>query len=160
LEDYMKEGDVVQIAHVVKDMDAAMKHYHETLPVSEWSVYTLEPPLLRESIVYGKPSDHTYKIALAWANNVQFELIQPLTGRSIYDEFLETHGEGLHHVKFYYPDCQKALKEYEAKGYKVIQSGKIDEDEFYYLDTDKTMGVVVEVGNNGKIRDPEVVYPS
>ena len=36
----------------------------------------------------------------------------------------------------------------------MIQSGKYDEDEFYYLDTEKTLGVVVELGNNGKIRAP------
>lgn len=156
----MKEGDIVQIAHTVRDLEAAMKYYYETLPIGQWSIYTLEPPLLRESVVYGEPSDHTYRIALSWTNNIQFELIQPLTGRSIYDDFLETHGEGLHHVKFYYPDCQKAIAEYEAKGYKVIQSGKIDEDEFYYLNTDTTMGVIVELGNSGRIRDPEAVYPA
>ena len=156
----MKDGDIIQIAHVVKDLDGAMKHFWEVFGIGPWDVYTFAPPALRESMVYGKPSDHTYKLAVAWVGDVQVELMQPLTGRSLYDEFLEKKGEGLHHVKLYYKDCEQALKDFEAKGIKIIQSGKFDEDEFYYLDTEDLVGVVYEIGNNGKIREPERVYPS
>ena len=30
----------------------------------------------------------------------QIELIQPLEGRSIYSDFLQAHGPGLHHIRF------------------------------------------------------------
>lgn len=155
----MKPKDIVQIAHVVRDMDAAMEHYWKTLGIGPWDVYTLEPPLLYDSFVHGKPSDHTYRLALAWRNEVQMELVQPLTGKSIYDDFLKEHGEGLHHIKFYYPDCAGAIAEFSQQGIAVTQSGKIDEDEFYYLDTEKNLGIVVEIGNCGKIRKAEEVYP-
>jgi 4-hydroxyphenylpyruvate dioxygenase-like putative hemolysin len=155
----MKDGDVIQVAHVVKDIDAAMKHFWEIFKIGRWDVYTFAPPVLRESMVRGEPSDHTYKLAVAWIGDVQLELMQPLTGHSLYDEFLEKKGEGLHHVKLYYSDCQKALREFEEKGIKVIQSGKFDEDEFYYLDTVDAVGVIYEIGNNGKIREPERRFP-
>ena len=156
----MKDGDVIQVAYVVKDLDAAMKKYWEIFKIGPWDVYTFAPPALRESMVHGKPSDHTYRLAVTWINGVQLELMQPLTGRSLYDEFLEEKGEGLHHIKFYYKDCQKILAEYKAKGINVIQSGKFDDDEFYYLDTKETFGTIYEVGNNGKIRTPERKYPA
>ena len=63
--------------------------------------------------------------------------MQPISGRSIYDEHLDAKGEGFHHVKLYYKDCAKAVEEYAKRGYPVIQCGKIDEDEHYYLDTEK-----------------------
>ena len=156
----MNKGDIIQLAHVGRDMDAAMAHYWNTLGIGPWSVYTLEAPLLYDSIVRGAPSDHTYRLALAWRGPVQMELVQPLSGRSIYDDFLESHGEGLHHLKLYYPDCRTALATFAAKGIDVIQSGKIDKDEFYYLDTEQSLGVVVEIGNNGTIREPEATYPA
>ncbi|MGE5605558.1 MAG: VOC family protein [Bacteroidota bacterium] len=156
----MKDGDVIQVAYVVKDLDAAMKKYWEIFKIGPWDVYTFAPPALRESMVRGKLSNHTYRLAVTWINGVQLELMQPLTGRSIYDEFLEEKGEGLHHIKFYYKDCQKILAEFKAKGIDVIQSGKFDEDEFYYLDTKETFGTIYEVGNNGKIRNPERKYPA
>ena len=155
----MKNGDTIQIAHVVRDIEAAMQAYYDGMAIGPWSVYELKPPLLSESSVYGKPSDHTYLLALATHRNMQYELIQPLTGRSIYDDFLDRHGEGLHHVKFYFDDCTSAIADFAKKGFSVIQSGRIDEDEFYYLDTDKAMGLIVELGNAGKIRPPERIFP-
>jgi methylmalonyl-CoA/ethylmalonyl-CoA epimerase len=156
----VQNGDTIQIAHVVQDIDKAMNYYYEGMGIGPWNVYELKQPLLRESYVHGRPSNHTYMLSLAMHNNMQYELIQPLTGRSIYDDFLEMHGEGLHHVKLYFDDCTAAITDFAKKGFSVIQSGKIDEDEFYYLDTDKTLGVIVELGNAGKIRPPERVFPA
>ena len=156
----MKEGDIIQVAHVVRDIDMAMKHYWETFGIGPWDIYTFAPPAVRDSMVRGKPSTHTYLLAVTWPGTVQLELMQPLTGRSIYDECLETRGEGLHHMKLYYPDCQAALERFRAMGIAVIQSGKIDADEFYYLDTEAALGYVIEIGNNGKIREPERRYPA
>ncbi len=155
----MKEGDIIQIAHVVRDIDRAMKAYWDHFGVGPWDVYTFGPPAMRESMVRGKPSSHAYLLALAWRGGAQFELMQPLSGRSIYDEFLETKGEGLHHVKLYFPDCAAALTRFRQRGITVIQSGKYGTDEFYYLDTERLLGYVIEVGNNGQIGDPERRYP-
>jgi len=153
-------GEIVQIAHVVWNIDKKIEFYWNTLGIGPWEIYTLKPPLLRESLVNGISSDHTYIIALAKRENLQFELIQPLTGKSIYDDFLKIKGEGLHHIKFYHDDCQKAIEEYKKKGFKVIQSGKIDDDEFYYLNTYPKLDYVIELGNNGTIREPERVFPN
>jgi 4-hydroxyphenylpyruvate dioxygenase-like putative hemolysin len=156
----MKDGDLIQVAYVVRNLEEAMNFFSQTMKVGPWAIYTFAPPAFCNAVVRGKPSDHTFRIALAEAGPVQIELIQPLTGRSVYDEHLEKRGEGLHHVKFYYADCQKALQEFAAKGISVIQSGKFDEDEHYYLDTEKYSGILVEIGNNGKMRPPERWFPS
>jgi 4-hydroxyphenylpyruvate dioxygenase-like putative hemolysin len=157
----MKDGDVIQVAHVVRDIDQAMKRYWDTFGLGPWSVYQFKPPEVRESMVHGRPSDFTYLVAVTdFRGGVQLELMQPLTGRSIYDEHLERKGEGLHHVKLYYADCQAALARYRALGIQVIQSGKYDEDEFYFLDTERDFGSVIEVGNAGKLRAPWRRYPA
>ena len=41
----------------------------------------------------------------------------------------------------------------------MIQSGRFDEDEHYYLDTEKDYGYIVELGNAGRIQPPERRYP-
>jgi len=156
----MKEGDVIQIAHVVRDLDASLRYYWDTFRIGPWDVYTFAPPAVRDSMVRGRPSVPTYLLAVTWRAEMQLELMQPLTGRSIYDEHLEKKGEGLHHLKLYFPDCHAALEGFRARGIAVIQSGKIDADEFYYLDTEDKLGYIVEVGNNGKIRAPERRFPS
>lgn len=156
----MRDGDIIQVAHLVRDIRKTMKHWWEDFGVGPWNVYTFGPGTVRESRVRGKPSDHLYLLALAWSRDLQYELIQPVTGRSIYDEHLERKGEGIHHIKLYFKDCKAAIARYAATGIEVIQSGKIDEDEFYYLDTEPSLGTVIELGNNGRIRDPEWRFPS
>ena len=86
--------------------------------------------------------------------------MQPTGGYCIYDEFLEAHGEGLHHIKMYYADCEKAVADFTARGYPVMQSGRYDDDEHYYLDTEKDFGYVIELGNAGKMRPGIRRYPA
>ena len=150
---------IAQIAHVVKDIDEAMKKYHEILGIGPWSVYTFAPPALRECTYMGKPSDATWVLALAWVGDTQLELMQPLTGENVYTRFLAKKGEGIHHIKEWVDDCAATIEEYRKRGINVIQSGKYDEDEFYYLDTESELGILYEIGNNGKIRAPERTYP-
>jgi hypothetical protein len=153
------ERKIVQIAQVVRDIDKTMKKYHEILSIGPWAVYTFAPPVLRDCTYRGRASNATWVLALAWVGDTQLELMQPLSGESVYTRFLEKKGEGIHHIKEWVDDCAAALEQYRKKGIGVIQSGKYDEDEFYYLDTEPALGILYEIGNNGRIREPERVFP-
>ena len=154
-----QEGATMQVAMIVRDLDAALA-LHARSGIGPWVIYEFGPKKVVDYIYRGKPATHTCLIAVAWSGDTQLELIQPLTGYSIYDEHLERHGEGLHHIKLFHADCQKALAGYAKRGYPVIQSGRFDEDEHYYLETEKDFGYIVELGNAGRIPPPERSYPA
>jgi hypothetical protein len=155
-----QEGATMQVAIVVNDLDGAMKRHWEVFKIGPWDIYTFTPRKLTNYIYRGRPAKHTCLIAVTWTGDTQLELIQPLTGYSIYDEHLEKHGEGLHHIKLYYSDCQSAVADFTRRGYPVLQSVRIDDDEHYYLDTEKDYRYIVEVGNAGRIRPAERRYPA
>ena len=154
-----QEGATMQVAMVVRDLDAAMKHHSETCKIGPWDIYQFEPGKVENYTYRGKPATHSCLIAIAWSGDTQLELIQPLTGYSIYDEHLEQRGDGLHHIKLYYKDCKKAAADFTGRGYPVIQSGRFDEDEHYYLDTQKDYGYIIELGNAGRIPPADRRYP-
>jgi methylmalonyl-CoA/ethylmalonyl-CoA epimerase len=156
----MQEGSVMQLAYIVRDLDAAMRRHWEVSGFGPWDIYEFKAPKVKDYIYRGKPAAHTCLIAVTWSDKVQLELIQPVSGRSIYDEHLETRGEGFHHIKLFYADCAKAVADYARRGYSVTQSGKFDDDEHYYLDTEKDLGYIIELGNAGKIRAAERRYPA
>ena len=156
----MKEGSVIQVAYVVRDLDAAMNRHWEVCGIGPWHVYEFSAPKVRDYMYRGKPATHSCLIAVTKGDWPQVELMQPVSGRSIYDEFLETKGEGLHHIKIYHADCAKAVAEYAKRGYGVIQSGRFDLDEHYYLDTENDFGYIIELGNAGRIPGPDRRYPS
>jgi methylmalonyl-CoA/ethylmalonyl-CoA epimerase len=155
-----KEGATMQVAHIVRDLDQAMKRHWENFGLGPWDIYTFDPSKVRDYIYRGKPATHSCLIAVTWSGDTQLELIQPLEGYSIYNEHLDRHGEGMHHIKLYYADCKKAVEDFSRRGYPVLQSGRFDNDEHYYLDTEKDFSYIIELGNAGRIREGERRYPA
>jgi methylmalonyl-CoA/ethylmalonyl-CoA epimerase len=48
-----------------------------------------------------KPVTEPFKflIGLSWVGDMQLEIIQPVYGPTIYEAFIEKHGEGRHHIE-------------------------------------------------------------
>ncbi len=157
----MKDGDICQIAQVVTDLDEAMRVLYEDFGIGPWEVHSYGPKTVSNYTYRGKVNTQTFALAVTRVQGVQYELMQPLDGYSIYNEFLEETGGkgGLQHIKLYYKDCQTQLKKLKKLGYEVIQSGAIGTDEFYYLSTQEKVGIVIEIGNAGKIPEPIRRYP-
>jgi hypothetical protein len=93
-----------------------------------------------------------------------FELIQPVSGPSIYQEFLDSHGEGVQHIacmKHSYDDSSLVREHWHANGAEVLMSGRIGESiEFYYLDTAPMLKFVLESGSGHAIDlKPTRMYP-
>ena len=54
----------------------------------------------------GRVSPFSFRVALATVGGGTFELITPHSGRSVYEEHLETHGEGFHHTCLVYSSLE------------------------------------------------------
>jgi len=153
-----------QIAVVVRDVDAAMKQYWELLGIGPWDVRHFTPDRVREFQVDGQAvtEDFDFICAVTWVGDLEFEMIQPIKGPNIYWRFLDEHGEGLHHIKDVMPDSEipAALEHFRGAGVPVMQTGWIDGDVHYYLDTAHLLGLVYEIGNGGPIGPPDRRYPA
>ena len=153
-----------QIALVVRDVYRAMDHWSTLLGVGPWDVRHFTPETVRGFHVDGREveEDFDFICAVTWVGEVEMELIQPITGPNIYWRHLEEHGEGLHHIKDVMPDEEipGVLQHFEQQGISVLQTGWIDDDVHYYLDTKDQLGLVFEVGNGGRIGPPPERYPA
>lgn len=153
-----------QVAVVVRDVDKAMEQYWDVLGIGPWDVRHFTPEKVRDFYVDGHHITEGFEFicAVCWVGDVEFELIQPVKGPNIYWRFLEEKGEGLHHIKEIVEDerIPQVLEEFKAKGADVMQTGWIDNDVHYYLNTEKLLGFIYEVGNGGKIGAPDRRYPA
>lgn len=157
----VKFTEISQVAVVVKDLKKTIENYWRMLGLGPWSIYTFAPPDLKEMMLHGKPTSYSMRFAETTVGSVIIEVIEPLEGPSIYRQFLEQKGGGPHHIACYkMPDVQEALTNFKKMGIEILQSGKFDEVEFYYLDTERTLGVITEIVKDGKIRPPEAWYPA
>jgi hypothetical protein len=128
------QGPIIQTAWVVPDVAATEAHLTSLTGVTGWT----RLPDIRfgpDTCTYrSAPADFVAHISMTYVGDMQLELIQPVSGESIYTEFLERTGGGLHHLCWEVDDLDKALA--EATGIPVVQTGDMAGGaiRFAYLD--------------------------
>ena len=119
----LTSGAVFQLCWVVADIDAAERHLTEHFGVAKWLripdvAFTPETATLR-----GEPADYVIHVSLGYAGRQQLELIQPVSGNSLYAEHLADRGPGLHHVAWVPDDFDATVAEAGRRGMAVTQRG-------------------------------------
>jgi hypothetical protein len=89
---------VRQFCTVVDDFDATVRHLVDDLGLGPFKCWNFGPPQLFETTFRGRPARWTMKLGLTWLDDVQWEVIQPVDGASLYREHLDAHGPGVQHI--------------------------------------------------------------
>jgi methylmalonyl-CoA/ethylmalonyl-CoA epimerase len=136
--------NIFQIGIVVPDIHKGMAFFKESLGVPEFLF--IEKPELQDETYLGKPAPLRLHLAFGWGGDTQVELIQPIAGVSTYSKFLEHNPTGgMHHYGIEVADYGQAVKDMEARGLKLVQSGRHNETRFGYFDTTAVIGTLTEV---------------
>ena len=126
---------VDQISFAVKDIDKV---------IEAWSaLYGIGPWTFREgggTDAKGRP--WKIRMAFAYLGPVQIELVQCTEGRIFQSRFLDTWGEGLHHVGFYVDDVDAEVSKLVAQGAKLLAHTP---GRFAYFETGGPGGVIFEL---------------
>ena len=138
---------VIQIAIVVKDIEASSKRWAEMLGMPVPEIRTTRPGHEVKEIYRGKPSEGQVKLTFFNLGQVVLELLEPVSGGTSWQEFLDTKGEGVQHIGFNVEDHVKTSQELEKAGYPIFHQGRYDSDDgtYIYHDTQDALGVVVEL---------------
>ena len=153
--------ETLQVAIVVRDLDAAMRTYVHEYGIGPWEIYEFNPETVTDMVKDDRPAEYAMRIALTRVGAVMWELIEPLDDASIYAEFLAEKGEGVHHVGVGVRSYRETLDAMRAKGHSVLQGGVYNGVEFAYLSTDRDLGVITEIFDwpPGLTQEPDAVYP-
>jgi catechol 2,3-dioxygenase-like lactoylglutathione lyase family enzyme len=135
----------VQIAWVTRDLDATEKALTTLLGAKKW-VRIPGVHFGPDACTYrGRPADFVADISLSYAGDTQLELIAPVNGDSIYTEFLDRAGPGLHHICVEVDDVEAALAE---RGAEVVQRGVMPGGmEFAYVSADDAGVPYIEIAH-------------
>ncbi|CAM1503630.1 Fc.00g012210.m01.CDS01 [Cosmosporella sp. VM-42] len=131
-------GNAIEICIVTQDHKRAIDGLLR-LGIGPWKTYTFTPENTTNQTYRGQPASFALKVCFAQAGNVVYELIQPLSGPTIFEEFLNKHGEGIHHVAY---DCggmpwEERLAGFKDRGFQVAQSGSWQgRNHFAFFDTE------------------------
>jgi len=130
---------------VVRDLEGTARALTRALGVGPWTVWTIRP---ERGLVHGEERLFSFRVALASVGGNHFELVTPVSGPSVLDEFLAARGPGFHHACLVYgslAELRAAKGELLAQGRLAIQEGFGGEAfEFAYFDFPE-LGSAVEI---------------
>ncbi len=156
--------DVAQRCILVPVIEKAVEIWWKKFGIGPWHLYTYGKPLVKRMTRHGKPCEYKMKIALSYIGKMRIELIEPLEGDTVYKEFIEDHGYGVHHLGVLTDDMKGSLKNAESAGIAMTMDGAgfgpDDDGHYAYLDTEKLIGTTIEFIERPKRRNPpERIYP-
>jgi hypothetical protein len=136
-----------QIAWVVRDIALAEKFFIDAIGIPRFMHIENLSAKDTEGTYRGKPGDWVCHLYIAYAGETQIELIQPVSGASMFQESLDRHGDAVQHVAYWLDDSEydAAAARLESAGYPQIQSLRLPFARVGYFDTRRAMGVVTEV---------------
>ena len=157
-------GDMAQVCIVVPDIEKAVKNFWEIFGIGPWHFYTYGKPLVKRMTRGGKPAEYKMRVALSYFGKMRLELIEPLEGDTVYSEFVEKHGYGVHHLGILTDNMGESLKKAEEAGIKMTMDGAgfgpDDDGHYAYLDTEDLIGTTLELIERPKRRNPpDKIYP-
>lgn len=107
----LSDPKIHHICVVVKDMEKAIQYY---------SKRGVNPFLVRET----DKGHCKLKWGFAWlVGSMRLELVQVLDGHCIYNEFLDKHGEGAHHICFEVEDGDAEVAKWKKQGFQIGPGG-------------------------------------
>jgi methylmalonyl-CoA/ethylmalonyl-CoA epimerase len=136
---------VTQVAVIVKDIDKAGKAWAKVLGVDVPEASVAEGHISRPTLYRGDPSDAKAKLAFLTMDNLQIELIQPLGGKSTWQDFLDKYGEGIHHIAFQVKDINGIERKFESMGMPTVQLGGWNGGAYSYIDASNSLGCILEL---------------
>ena len=130
----MKPTHIEHIGIAVSNLDEAIKYWENVMGLKCYNTEEVK--------------DQKVRTAFLKIGEVKIELLEPTSEDSTIAKFIEKKGEGIHHIAFCVEDTNKALKDTEGNGVRLIdkQARKGAEGiNIGFLHPKSTLGVLTEI---------------
>ena len=128
---------------VVRDMDKVLDYYR-SLGLATFGPEEVKATK-RDEIVHGELRHYSMRGGkMLQMGNITLELIQPVEGNSLHQEFLDKHGEGLHHICFFVDDLEKERMELVKRGIPIALMRQ-DKSRFTYFEIMEGGNLLIEL---------------
>ena len=129
---------VAQVGFIAKDIEETKRKWADLLGVEVPETQPCGDYEITQTVFEGEPAPKADSL-LAFFDvgpGLQIELIQPNEEPSTWRNFLNEHGEGMHHLAFQVKDSGTQVARAEAAGLRLVQHGKYGDGngEYNYLD--------------------------
>lgn len=143
---------IAQVGFIVKDIEVSKRKFA--------AFFGVEPPNhfdggkfeVTGTTVQGAPAPDANCLMAFFdvGPNIQIELIQPNGVKSTWQDFLDEHGEGIHHLAFNVKGMDEKIAACAENGMQCVQRGKYGggNGEYAYLDATADLKCILELLEN------------
>ena len=144
-----KFTEITQVGIVVREREKVLRGMREVF--GEEPAQIVRTPRDESNLYYDKPGDFEAELIFYRFANIELEFIVPLSGKSIWQDFLDEQGEGIHHVLFNVDSFDGAKKQMEENDIAIMQQGfsvmRIPGLKWAYFDSKDKLSFIVEMKN-------------
>ncbi len=129
----MNLSHIEHLGIAVKSIEESLPYYEGVLGLKCYNIEVVE--------------DQKVKTAFFQVGQTKIELLEATSPESTIAKFIETRGEGIHHIAFAVPSTNEALREVEEKGIRLIDKQSRPGAEglnIGFLHPKSTLGVLTE----------------
>jgi hypothetical protein len=140
--------ELAQIAWVVRDINAAVKFFAKALGIADFP----RPEAVRAQDLgltyYGQVVPAEWLACQTYNGSAFIELIQPVSGQSMFQDYLDRHPSGgVQHVAYRLPVAgyERVVADLRGQGYAIITEVNHPIARMTFFDTYQTLGVATEI---------------
>jgi catechol 2,3-dioxygenase-like lactoylglutathione lyase family enzyme len=134
-----------QVCIVVRDVEVSAKRYAELFGVAMPEIFSTPPVEVAHTVYKGETTQTRARIAVFHVGQMVLELLEPDDQPSSWKDFLEKHGEGVHHVGFGVDDLPETLRLLGEKGILERHSGDYPGGRYVTVDSSDHLGVLLNL---------------
>jgi methylmalonyl-CoA/ethylmalonyl-CoA epimerase len=140
--------ELAQIGWVVRDINAAVKFFAKAMGIADFP----RPQAFRAQDLgltyYGQLAPAEWLTSQAYNGGCFIELIQPVSGQSMFQDYLDRHPSGgVQHLAYRLPVAgfERVVADLQGQGYAVIAEVDHPIARMTFFDTYQAMGAATEI---------------
>lgn len=126
---------LTNLSHIgvaVKDADATLEFLSSIWNIGKPMDTTIYTPA-KEELSFGE--QFTAKLVQVKFGPVNIELLQPIEGNSIWKQFIDKNGEGIHHFALGVSNYDEVCKRFDEMGHELLISAVFHGERWCYYQT-------------------------
>ena len=116
-----------QIAYVIKDLEKSKTFFQEMFGVKNFMPTGTTRLQDYDGTYYGKVADAENLVTMTYSGGTFIEIIQPLSGKSIFKDFIDNNpAGGVHHIAYStkITNLDNVIANFQTKGFKFLSTFK------------------------------------
>lgn len=138
----------VHVAVVVSDIQSVLENYCRLFHMEMPKVKLTGAPEDAKVKYRGMPTLTRAKQGFLQFGNLRVEFLEPDEKESTWREYLDKHGNIVHHIAFDVDDMEEAVAVLAEEEMPLVQEGSYNGGRYAYIESEAKLGVMLELLQN------------